>query len=92
MIEKKKVEPVPQKLKEPPKNNMVFNADINNILLYSPNENKANCIPEYSTLYPETNSDSASGRSNGCLFVSASEVIKKINHKGAKGTINQISF
>ncbi len=38
---------------------------------------KANPNPEYSTLYPETNSASASGKSNGGLFVSANAEIKK---------------
>jgi hypothetical protein len=32
---------------------------------YSPNENNAKFIAEYSTLYPETNSASASGKSKG---------------------------
>ena len=35
-------------------------------------------IPEYSVVYPETNSDSASDKSNGILFPSAKEEMKKI--------------
>ncbi len=57
---------------QPPKNKILENALINNILAYSPRKNKAKVIAEYSTLYPDTNSASASGKSNGCLLVSAS--------------------
>jgi hypothetical protein len=49
-------------------------------------------MEEYSTLYPATNSASASGKSNGARFVSANAAIKKINHKGNNGKINQIDF
>jgi len=41
-------------------------------------------IEEYSTLYPETNSDSASGKSKGTLLVSANAVIKNNKKKGKK--------
>jgi len=54
-------------------------------LLYSPKKNIANIIDEYSTLYPATNSASASGKSNGDLFVSAIIEIKKIIADGNKG-------
>ena len=43
---------------------------------YSPRKNSAKDIDEYSTLYPATSSASASGKSNGSLFVSASTDIK----------------
>jgi len=62
---------------QPPKNKMVVNELINNIFAYSPKENSANPIAEYSTLYPETSSASASGKSKGCRFVSAKAEIKK---------------
>lgn len=42
-------------------------------------------MAEYSTLYPDTSSASASGRSNGWRFVSASEVTKKISLTGKSG-------
>ena len=42
----------------------------------------ANGNPEYSTLYPATNSASASGKSNGVRFVSAKKQINVIQHKG----------
>jgi hypothetical protein len=47
-------------------------------------------MAEYSTLYPDTSSASASGRSNGCLFVSANAVTKKIKNTGNSGKYNQI--
>jgi hypothetical protein len=47
-------------------------------------------MAEYSTLYPATNSASASGKSNGTLFVSAKIEIKKMIEIGNKGKINQI--
>lgn len=40
---------------------------------------------EYSTLNPETSSDSASGKSNGALLVSAKILIKNIKNKGNNG-------
>jgi hypothetical protein len=57
---------------------------------YSPKKKAANKIPEYSTLYPATNSASASGKSKGALFVSAKIEIKKMIHIGNNGKINQI--
>jgi hypothetical protein len=60
----------------PPRNIIVNIIDINIICTYSPKKNNANVIDEYSTLNPDTNSDSPSGRSNGLLFVSASIEIK----------------
>jgi len=61
------------------------------MLEYSANENNAKLMAEYSTLKPETSSDSASGKSKGCLFVSAKEERKKIIANGKKGIKNQIS-
>jgi hypothetical protein len=55
------------------------------MLEYSPKEKSANPIAEYSTLYPETSSASASGKSNGCLFVSAKAQIKNIKNIGNRG-------
>lgn len=49
----------------PPKKNSAVTVDIKIILLYSARKNNANPIAEYSTLYPDTNSASASGKSNG---------------------------
>jgi hypothetical protein len=64
-------------------------ADIKSILLYSPKKNMAKIIEEYSTLYPATNSASASGRSNGARLVSANIETKKMAAQGSKGAANQ---
>ena len=52
---------------------------------YSAKKNKAKPILEYSTLNPDTSSDSASGKSNGARFVSAKIDIKNIKKRGKKG-------
>jgi len=64
---------------QPPKKNRTITVAIKSILLYSPRKNIAKIIDEYSTLYPATNSASASGKSKGALFVSANMEIKKHN-------------
>lgn len=48
------------------------------ILMYSARKIKANHPPIYSTLNPETNSDSPSAKSKGLRFVSAKQVINHI--------------
>jgi hypothetical protein len=53
---------------------------------YSAKKNKAKPIDAYSTLKPETNSDSASGRSKGARFVSARILTKNIKKSGKNGT------
>jgi len=77
---------------QPPKNKITVNAHIKIILLYSAKKNKAKLIAEYSTLYPETNSASASGKSKGCLFVSANAQIKKMINIGNNGIKYQTFF
>jgi len=77
---------------QPPKNSIETKALIRSILAYSPRKNKANVIAEYSTLYPETSSASASGKSKGCRFVSASIETQKIKNIGSNGIINQMLF
>lgn len=59
---------------------------------YSDKKKRAKVIAEYSTLKPETNSDSPSAKSKGALLVSAKEEIKNITKAGNKGKKNQISF
>ena len=54
---------------------------------YSAKKNSANPILEYSTLNPETSSDSASGKSKGARLVSANIDTKNIKNKGKNGTI-----
>lgn len=51
------------------------------ILIYSAKKISANHPPIYSTLNPETNSDSPSAKSKGLRFVSAKQVINHINSK-----------
>ena len=61
---------------QPPKKSIVPKAHINKMFAYSPNQNMAYIIPEYSVWYPATNSASASGRSKGGRLVSANAEIK----------------
>lgn len=75
---------------QPPKKQIAIITDNHNMLLYSARKNSANVIAEYSTLKPATNSASASGKSNGALFVSARSEIKNTTHVGNKGRQNQV--
>ena len=49
---------------------------------------KANPPPPYSTLNPETSSDSPSAKSKGIWIVSAKQEINQINDKGREKKIN----
>jgi hypothetical protein len=49
----------------PPKKNIVIVELAKIMFAYSPKKKRAKGIDEYSTLYPETSSASASGKSNG---------------------------
>jgi hypothetical protein len=71
---------------QPPKKIRTVKTLIAIIEPYSAKKNKAKPILEYSTLNPETSSDSASGRSKGALLVSASIDTRNIKNKGKKGT------
>jgi hypothetical protein len=75
---------------QPPKNIKTVNKLIAIIDPYSAKKNKANPMLEYSTLKPETSSDSASGKSNGARFVSAKIETKNIKNKGKKGITKKI--
>src|SRR6516164_2975622 len=66
----------------PPRNRIVPMAHMVAIAMYSPRKNRRNGVAEYSTAYPATSSDSASTRSNGGRFVSASAETKKITNMG----------
>lgn len=72
----------------PPLNLTVVRLLIKIMFPYSPRKNKAKAIAEYSTLYPETLSASASGKSNGCRFVSAKIDTKNLKALGNLGTLN----
>lgn len=76
----------------PPRKKMALNPDLKIILLYSARKKRAKPLAEYSTLYPDTNSASASGRSKGCRLVSANVVTKKTIKTGNNGNINQTFF
>ena len=77
---------------QPPRKKRALRLDIRIILLYSARKKRANPIAEYSTLYPDTSSASASGRSKGCRFVSASVVTKKMIKIGNSGATSQKFF
>jgi hypothetical protein len=66
--------------------------DIKIILAYSLRKKKTKGTDECSVMKPETNSLSASTKSNGARFVSAIITTKKIKDKGNKGTMYQIAF
>jgi hypothetical protein len=77
---------------EPPKNIKTANVLIKIIEPYSARKKSAKPILAYSTLKPETSSDSASGKSNGARFVSARIDIKNIKNNGKKGKAKKIKF
>lgn len=76
---------------QPPKNINANKKLINIIWEYSAKKNKAKVIEEYSTLYPDTNSDSPSVKSKGALLVSAKHDTKNIRPAGKRGNINQVN-
>lgn len=59
------------------------------ILAYSARKNRAKGPPAYSTLNPDTSSDSPSVRSNGARLVSARVEINHIIARGHAGRISQ---
>lgn len=73
-----------------PKNRTAESVFMRRMLAYSARKNSAKGPPAYSTLKPETNSDSPSVRSNGARFVSANVEIYHIMASGQAGRINQI--
>lgn len=60
------------------------------ILAYSARKNKANGPAAYSTLKPETSSDSPSVRSNGARLVSAKVDVNHIKASGQPGIISHM--
>lgn len=60
------------------------------MLVYSAIKNRANEPAEYSTLNPDTSSDSPSVKSKGARFVSASVEIYHIIARGHVGIISHI--
>jgi len=75
---------------QPPRKRQTVKLDISKIEEYSAKKNKTKPTAEYSTLYPETSSDSASGKSKGTRLVSAKMDIKNKTKEGNKGIINGV--
>lgn len=73
-----------------PKNKIVVKAFIIIMFAYSARKNRAKGPPAYSTLKPDTNSDSPSVKSKGARLVSARVEINHIMAKGHRGIISQI--
>jgi len=67
---------------------MQNNKLIKRISAYSTKKFKANSSSLYSTLNPETSSDSPSAKSKGVCLVSAKQEINQINDKGRERKIN----
>jgi len=62
------------------------------MLAYSAKKKNTKITAECSVIKPLTNSDSASARSNGALFVSAIDPIKNTINIGNKGITYQIAL
>src|SRR5947208_13493519 len=71
---------------QPPRNRIVVIAHIVPIATYSPSMNIMYGVEPYSTMKPATSSDSASTRSNGGRFVSASAETKNTMNIGNRGS------
>lgn len=63
---------------------------MNRMLAYSARKNRAKGPPAYSTLKPETSSDSPSVRSKGARLVSARVEMYHIAARGHAGAISQM--
>lgn len=74
---------------QPPRKKIVIIQLINIIFEYSAKKNNAKDNDEYSTLNPETSSDSPSVKSKGALAVSAKLATINIIAAGNKGIISQ---
>jgi hypothetical protein len=73
-----------------PRNMIVVRAFTIMMFMYSAMKNRANDPAAYSTLNPDTSSDSPSVRSNGARLVSASVEINHIIASGHVGMMSQI--
>lgn len=73
---------------EVPRNRAAVSAFINRMLAYSARKKRANGPPAYSTLNPDTSSDSPSAKSKGDRLVSARV---ETNHMAAKGQAGKTS-
>lgn len=73
-----------------PRNRTAESVFIRRILAYSARKKRAKGPPAYSTLNPETNSDSPSVRSKGARFVSARVEMYHMAASGQAGTSSQM--
>lgn len=73
-------------------NRMAVNRLMTRILVYSAIKISANIPLLYSTLNPETSSDSPSAKSKGVRFVSAKLVINHISDRGISMSLSQVSW
>jgi len=73
-----------------PRKRIVERVFIRRMLAYSARKNSAKGPPAYSTLNPETSSDSPSVRSKGARFVSARVEMYHMAARGQAGTASQI--
>lgn len=73
-----------------PRNSVADSVFISRILAYSAKKNKANGPPAYSTLNPDTSSDSPSVKSKGARLVSARVEMYHIAARGQAGIISQM--
>src|SRR5205823_12671110 len=76
---------------QPPRNRIVVSAHIVTTATYSVSMKSMYGVEEYSTMKPATSSDSASTRSKGGRFVSASAEMKKMTNIGNSGSQNQLN-
>ena len=70
-----------QRSRSLPKKSDTITEHIKIIILYSPKKSNANLPELYSTLKPETNSDSPSAKSKGVRFISAMQETTQIKDK-----------
>lgn len=73
-----------------PKNSTTDSVFMSRMFAYSARKNKAKGPPAYSTLNPDTSSDSPSVRSNGARLVSARVEIYHMAARGHAGASSQI--
>lgn len=75
---------------EAPRNSVAESVFISRMFAYSARKKRAKGPPAYSTLKPDTNSDSPSVKSKGARFVSARVEIYHIALRGHAGKISQM--
>jgi len=77
-------------MREAPRKSVAERVFIRRMLAYSAKKNRAKGPPAYSTLKPDTNSDSPSVRSKGARLVSARVEMYHIAANGHAGRISQV--